>query len=462
MSGKLSRKQKALLEAAGEYTPIVEYDVVSSVAEEAQPTQSETQPGATDCASEAVASHISRSQDTTSCAGCQEIGPENGQNDPKMAEIAPETPALSLAEIQAEIAEAAVEKARGLARDLAEARAELAADEAKYAAAVADAGNIAAQARDALAAAKQAAEQKAAAVCQAAEKAAEEAVAVLGNGAQVILDQLIAAQEAELVAVRAQSQIEIAAAEAALAGAEAVLAAACDERDVALALDQALVRDIENDLAALIAASPAAAQAVEESRQVTALVAEARAFQSAQVRDARALERLVGQLSPYAYDHPEAAYAISGLQQYAKTWYADQICAEIAALEPGKGFEERLETLVAQAEESGVTELIAADVEAARRRDRQALAEKGKAARLFARDLAKGKDMQPGDVIAYRAGRVTVFRSLDGNSKYRVQAVYILGNDNRWTMDGSKAVGRVVSKQKIGRHVAVRAPAQSR
>jgi len=52
---KRSKKQAALMEAAEEYTPLEEYDLPGPV--KAQPSESETQPAATDCDSgEAVAS----------------------------------------------------------------------------------------------------------------------------------------------------------------------------------------------------------------------------------------------------------------------------------------------------------------------------------------------------------------------------------------------------------------------
>jgi hypothetical protein len=450
---KKSRKQVELLEAAEEFVPIEEYDLPAQ-AEEAQPIESETQPVAPDCVSEADASQLQH-QDTTEPAACQEIGPEKAEIGPTTAQNEAPKGLLTLDEIEAQIAAAAAEKARGLIRDLAEAQAELAADEEKYGQAVAEAEACVAEIEARIAEARRAGEEKVAEIRAQAEKTADEAVTVLGEQAEVLLDQILAAQAAELGELEAQIEDVLATLETDLGVAGYDLAQARDELEVVVGLGQARVSDLENELAALATASPAATAVVESGRQVAALVAQAEAFIDAQERNVGNLEKLVEQLGRYAYDFPNAAGAIAGLQSYAQSWYADQLREEVEALQPGRDFEEQLAKIVARAEEAGVEHLLRGDVDAARRRDRQALADKGRQARLFARDLAKAGEA--GDVVAYRPGRVTVYRPLsnrNGNGKYRIADIWKLYTQG-WEQVTGNPVGRIVSKIQARRRIAV-------
>ncbi|MDY7079074.1 MAG: hypothetical protein SXV54_19340 [Chloroflexota bacterium] len=462
---KRSKKQAALMEAAEEYTPLEEYDLPGPV--KAQSSESETQPVAADCdSSEADASFLEQSQYTTKVASCQ--APDDTTEadakaiaDKPADETADDTAAtdgtttttsdaptaqeaeaglLTLAEIQARVAEIAAEKARTLIADLHSARSELAHTEAKHDAAVADAEQAVARLSE-----------RVDETCRAAAQMVDQAISVLGDDAQEMLDQIQAAEEAELAVVQSE-----------LGGAEAQAQAVRESREAALTEAQARVQNLTAELEALVAASPAAERIAAEAREVGTLVAEAETFIEDATRDAQALENLVGRLAPYTRDHVPAAEAIVTLRAYADAWYADQLYAEIAALEPGPRFEEQLAAVVARAEATGVEHLVQDAVHVARERDRRALAEKGREARLFARGLAETGNVQPGDVVAHRAGRVTVYRPLNGkgnigngkrNGKYRIALVYLLRDDG-WEQQ-IKPVGTIISRIRDRRRIVV-------
>jgi len=461
---KRSKKQAALMEAAEEYTPLEEYDLPGPV--KAQPSESETQPAATDCDSSEADASTMQIQYTTKAASCQESDDATEADAKAIAdkpadETADDTAAtdgtttttsdaptaqeaeaglLTLAEIQARVAEIAAEKARTLIADLHSARSELAHTEAKHDAAVADA-------EQAVACLSERVDE----ICRAAAQMVDQAISVLGDDAQEMLDQIQAAEEAELAVVQSE-----------LGGAEAQAQAAREARDVVLAQVQARVQNLEAELEVLVAASPAAERIAAEAREVETLVAEVETFIEGATRDAQALEDLVSRLASYARDHVPAAEAIVAIRAYADAWYADQLCAEIAALEPGPRFEERLAAVVARAEAAGVEHLVRDAVRAARERDRCALAEKGREARLFARGLAETSSAQPGDVVAHRAGRVTVYRPFNGkgnsgngkrNGKYQIALVYLLKDDG-WEQQ-TKPVGTIISRIRDRRRIVV-------
>jgi len=461
---KRSKKQAALMEAAEEYTPLEEYDLPGPV--KAQPSESETQPVAADCVSSEAVASCNQAQYTTKVASCQAAddateadakaiadepaddtsddtaatdGTTTTTSDAPIAQKA-EAGLLTLAEIQARVEGIIAEKARTLITDLHSARAELARAEVEHDAAVANAEQAVASIGE-----------RVDEICRAAEQMADQAIAVLGDDAQGMLDQIQAAEEAELATVQAE-----------LEAAKAQAQATREAREVVLAEAQARVQDLEAELEALVAASPAAAKIAAEAQEAEALVAEAEVFIEDATRDAQALEDLVGRLASYARDHVPAAEAIVTLQAYADAWYADQLCAEIAALEPGPRFEEQLAAVVARAEAAGVEHLVRDGVRAARERDRRALAEKGREARLFARGLAETSSVQPGDVVAHRAGRVTVYRPLNGkgnsgngkrNGKYRIALVYLLKDDG-WEQQ-IKPVGTIISRIRDRRRIVV-------
>lgn len=473
---KRSKKQAALMEAAEEYTPLEEYDLPGPV--KAQLSESETQPVAADCDSEADASS-EQSQYTTKVASCQvpddateadakaiankpaddtsddtaatdettatakTANDEPADDDSTTQEIEAETgPPMppTLAGIQARVAEIAAEKARTLIADLHSARSELACAEVEHDAAVAEAEQSVARLSE-----------RVDEIRRAAGQMADQAIAVLGDDAQGMLDQIQAAEETELATVQAE-----------LEAAKAQAQATRETREVALAKAQAQVQNLTAELEALVAASPAAARIAAEAREVGTLVAEAETFIEDATRDAQTLEDLVGRLASYARDHVPAAEAIVTLRAYADAWYADQLYAEIAALEPGPRFEEQLAAVIARAEAAGVEHLVRDGVRAARERDRRALAEKGREARLFARGLAETSSVQPGDVVAHRAGRVTVYRPLNGkgnsgngkrNGKYRIALVYLLKDDG-WEQQ-TKPVGTIISRIRDRRRIVV-------
>jgi len=474
---KRSKKQAALLEAAEEYTPLEEYDLPAGSVK-AQPSENETQPAATDCdSSEASASCLEQSQYTTKAASCQEpdnandtteadvgilagepadeisdnmattnkpkvtVNDEPANDDPAALETEAEAgPLMTLTEIQTRVAEIAAEKARTLITDLHSARSELARAEVEHDAAVADAEQAVASIGE-----------RVDEICRAAEQMTDQAIGVLGDDAQEMLDQIQAAEEAELATAQAE-----------LEAAESHTQATRKAREIALAQAKTRVQDLTAELEALVAASPAAERIAAEAREVEALVAETETFIENATRDAQALEDLVGRLASYARDHVPAAEAIVTLRAYADAWYADQLCAEIAALEPGPRFEERLAAVVARAEAAGVEHLVRGAVRAARERDRRALAEKGREARLFARGLAETSNVQPGDVVAHRAGRVTVYRPLNSkgnisngkrNGKYRIALVYLLKDDG-WEQQ-TKPVGTIISRIRDRRRIVV-------
>ena len=98
----------------------------------------------------------------------------------------------------------------------------------------------------------------------------------------------------------------------------------------------------------------------------------------------------------------------------------------------------------------------------ARERDRRALAEKGREARLFAKGLAETSNVQPGDVVAHRAGRVTVYRPFNGkgnsgngkrNGKYRIALIYLLKGDG-WEQQ-TNPVGTIISRIRDRRRIVV-------
>lgn len=458
---KQSRKQAELLRMAEEVVPIVEYDLPQ--AEEAQPTQNETQPVAADCASEADASNTRYTQDTIEQTACQEKGPENGENGRKMAQDeAPKAPSMTLDQIKAQIEQAAAEQARRAIEDLAAAKKELAADKAQYGQAVAEAEARVAGVETQISEARRAGEARIAEIRAKAEAMADETVSVLGNQAQeqacAILEQIQAAQAAEITEAEAESARTLAGLQAKKQAAEAALTQAKDDLEVVMALNQGRIADLEKGLAELVAASEAAGRVIHEERGVTELVAKAEAFVTADTRDTAKLERLAEQLARYAAAYPAAAYAIAGLQAHARGWYADQLRDEIEALQPGRDFEDRLTAVIARAEEAGVGDLVAEAVREARRHDRQALAEKGRAARLYARELANGQvagaPVDAGDVVTYRPGRVTVYRSLNGSGKYRISAAWRL-NGQGWVEINGNPVGRTVSKINDRRRLTV-------
>jgi hypothetical protein len=423
------------MEAAEAYAPLEEYDLPRGP-DQAQPIQSETQPAATDCdSSEADASGLQQQYTT-------ETAPRQESDD--AAEAAP-----TLAEIKAQVEEIAAGKARALIADLRSAQQDLARAETTHDAA-------AAQAQEAITRARERADE----VQQAATQMADQAIAVLGDEAQAMLDQIQAAQAAELAAAQAD-----------LDGAKARLQAARQAREATLAQARARVQGLQTELEALVAASPAAAQIIAQVREVEALVAEADAFIEDATRDAQALEDLVSRLASHARDHVPAAEAIVTLRAYADAWYADQLCTEIAGLEPGPRFEERLAAVVARAETAGVAHLVRDSARTARQRDRRALAEKGREARLFAKELAETGQVQPGDVVAHRAGRVTVYRPLNGkgkrsggdgdghngagkrDGKYRITLVYRLRDDG-WEQQ-TEPVGTIISRIRDRRRIVV-------
>ena len=136
---------------------------------------------------------------------------------------------------------------------------------------------------------------------------------------------------------------------------------------------------------------------------------------------------------------------------------------DAAAPEPRRYWDlpERTEP-VARAEAAGVEHLVQDVVHVARKRDRRALAEKGREARLFARWLAETSSVQPGDVVAHRAGRVTVYRPLNGkgnigngkrNGKYRIALVYLLRDDG-WEQQ-TDPVGTIISRIRDRRRIVV-------
>jgi len=353
---------------------------------------------------------------------------------------------LTLAAIQTRVAEIATEKARTLIADLHSARSELARAEVEHNAVVSDAEQAVTRISEHIGEIRRAAGQM-----------VDQAIGVLGDDAQGMLDQIQAAEEAELATVQAE-----------LEAAEAQARATHEAREAALAEAQARVQDLEAELEALVAASPAAERIAAEAKEVEALVAEAETFIKDATRDAQALEDLAGRLASYARDHVPAAEAIVTLRAYADAWYADQLYAEIAALEPGPRFEEQLAAVVARAEAAGVEHLVQDAVHVARERDRRALAEKGREARLFARGLAETSNVEPGDVVAHRAGRVTVYRPLNGttssgngkhNGKYRIALVYLLKDDG-WEQltDAShppSPIGTIVSRIRDRRRIVV-------
>ena len=341
-------------------------------------------------------------------------------------ENTPPPAGLSLDDIERQLDEVARDRALSLLSALEEAREDLRHLKASTAETVAAATAAADEAREALEA-----------VDQKAEAQMERAFNLLGTGPEgrLIVEQIIAARDTALL--DAESRLE---------SAKDRLAQAEDSRQSVLTEGREMVALLEQDLEELVTKSPVAAATAREGRQVLALAAQADGFTEQNQGSASGLERLMEQLSGYAQRYPAAASALVSLEHYAETWYAEGLREEIEALVPSRSFPEELEAIVKRAQDAGVAGLIEDAVETARARDRQALAEKSRKARLYAKELANSSRAQSGDVVAHRAGRVTVYRRDNGH--YRITQAYVIdqgANNQAWVWKKDQSlVGRTV------------------
>ena len=228
-----------------------------------------------------------------------------------------------------------------------------------------------------------------------AEEQIERAFNLLGEDeqARTMVEQIVAARDLALLV-----------AEANLESAELRIEAVQETSQRQLSEAREMVDLLQEELDELVSTSPVAAEAAREGREVLDLVAQADDLTRNGHRSAPDLERLMNRLSRYAKAYPVAARALVSLEHHAETWFADQLREEIEGLVPSPSFPEELSAIVRRAEKAGVSKLIMDAVEEAKARDRAALAEKGRRARLYAKELVETSRVEAGDLVAHRAG----------------------------------------------------------
>jgi hypothetical protein len=342
---------------------------------------------------------------------------------------------MSLDDIEAELDRMAREKVMGLLRDLHEAQDDL--------------DSVTSETKKCVQAAETAvseAKKRIEVIDRKAEKAVDRAITLLGDDAQALVEKTIAARDAELLA--AQSEWE---------AAEQELEAAQTEREVRVSEAEELVHLLQEELDELTMKSTVAARAIEEYEHVDAVVAEAEAFLNDGRRNTGNLMQLAERLSRYASRWPQADRVLADVQVAAETRYARKLRSKIGALTPSPRFPRQLKALVAEADEAGVLDLVQDAVDDARERDRQALAEKGREARLYADEIRENRiGVEEGDLVGYCAGRVVAYRSA-GDSQLKVTQAF------RWNGDGEKkwlflpkAVGQVQPRDRVEQRMHLR------
>ncbi len=348
----------------------------------------------------------------------------------------PEPPSLD--EIEAELDRLAREKALSLFQDLDAARADL--------------DRIASGAEERVAAAERGvreSETRIEAIDGKAEDAVDRAITLLGDDAQPLVERIIAARDAELLAAQAAWQAAEQRLEAARRACETGVEEAEELRDL-----------LQEELDDLMAKSPVAARAVDEYGQVSAVVAEAQAFLEDGCRSVGTLMHLAEQLSGYARRWPEAARVLAEVEAAAGARYAAQLREKIEALTPSPSFPRQLKALIAEAQEAGVFDQVRDAVEAARERDRRALAEKGREARLYADEIRENRiGVEEGDLVGYCAGRVAAYRAADENQLEVTQAFkWNGGSEKRWLFLPD-AVGQVQPRHHVEQRMHLKAVA---
>jgi hypothetical protein len=332
----------------------------------------------------------------------------------------------SLDAIQKHLDEIARAKALSLLADLQEAREEVRSAQATAAERTAEAEAAVERAR----AAVEAVDRK-------AEEQIERAFNLLGEDeqARTMVEQIIRARDLALLV-----------AEANLESAELRFEALQKTSRKQLSEAQGMVDLLQEELDELVSMSPVAAEAAREGREVLDLAAQADEFTQNGHRSAPDLERLMNRLSRYTKAYPVAARALVSLEHHAETWFADQLREEIEDLVPSPSFPEQLSAIVRRAEKAGVARLIGRAVEEAKARDRAALAEKGRRARLYAKQLVETSRVEAGDLVAHRAGRVTVYRRQNGH--YRITHAFVMNqHEGSWTWkEDASLIGRRVHK----------------
>jgi hypothetical protein len=342
---------------------------------------------------------------------------------------------MSLDDIEAELDRVAREEAMSLLRDLQEAQNDL--------------DRVTSETQERVQAAETAvseAEKRIEVIDRKAEKAVDRAITLLGDDAQALVEKTIAARDAELL--DAQSAWE---------AAEQQLKVAQTEREVHCSEAEELVHLLQEELDELTMKSTVAARAIEEYEHVDAVVAEAEAFLDDGRRNAGSLMQLAERLSRYASRWPQAGRVLADVQAAAETQYAKQLCAKIEALTPSPRFPRQLKALVAEADEAGVLDLVQDAVDDARERDRQALAEKGREARLYADEIRENRiGVEEGDLVGYCAGRVVAYRST-GDSQLKVtQAFRWNGDSEKKWLFLPKAVGQVQPRDRVEQRMHLR------
>ena len=332
----------------------------------------------------------------------------------------------SLDAIQKHLDDIARDRALSLLADLQAAREEVSRGQATAAEQAAEVGAAVEQARDAVEA-----------VDGKAEEQIERAFNLLGEDeqARTMVEQIIAARDLALLVAEANLESTALRFEALQETSRKQLSEARDMVDL-----------LQEELDELVSTSAVAAEAAQEGREVLDLAALADDFTRNGHRSAPDLERLMNQLSRYAKAYPVAARALVSLEHHAETWFADQLREEIEGLVPPPSFPEELSAIVRRAEKAGVAKLIERAVEEAKARDRAALAEKGLRSRLYAKQLVETSRVEAGDLVAHRAGRVTVYRRQNG--RYRITHAFVMNRDEgswAWKEDAS-LIGRQVHK----------------